>query len=122
MKNKLTGFIYTWLLIAISYTSFSQGVTKQSVEIENMIAKKRSYNSKHGFGYRIQLYNGYEEKARSIKANFDEHFSGNFSKLVYKAPEWKVHVGNYKTKLEADKDIEKYQKKYAGIIVIPMGK
>jgi hypothetical protein len=41
---------------------------------------------------------------------------------VYNSPEWKVQVGNYKTKLEADKDLIKFQKKITGIIVVPMGK
>jgi len=55
-------------------------------------------------------------------ARFKAEFPGNFSKLVYYAPEWKVQVGNYKTKLEADKDLIKFQEKFSGIIVIPMGK
>ena len=33
-----------------------------------------------------------------------------------------VQVGNYKTKLEADKDAMQFQKKVSGIIVVPMGK
>ena len=84
--------------------------------------KKRSFNNTYGFGYRIQLYNGNEQKAKSFKARFNVEFPGNSSKLIYNTPEWKVQVGNYKTKLEADKDLVKFQKKFSGIIVIPMGK
>ncbi|MCL7761940.1 SPOR domain-containing protein [Polaribacter sp. Z014] len=122
MKSKFTVLSFLIVLLTTSYTSFSQNKTNETAEIKSIISKKRSFNSTYGFGYRIQLYNGNESKARSIIARFKVEFPENFSKLVYKAPDWKVHVGNYKTKLEADKDIVKFQEKFSGIIVIPMGK
>ena len=122
MKSKLTTLSFLIVLLATSYNSFSQNSTNESEEIKDIVSKKRSFNSTFGFGYRIQLYNGSEQKARQFMARFKAEFPGNFSKLVYYAPEWKVQVGNYKTKLEADKDLIKFQEKFSGIIVIPMGK
>ena len=87
-----------------------------------LIFKKRNFNKEFGFGYSIQLYNGNEQQARQILTRFNVDFPDRFSKLVYNSPEWKVQVGNYKTKLEADKDLIKFQKKITGIIVVPMGK
>ncbi len=104
-------------------TSISaQNNINSSKEIKSLIAKKRSYNKTYGFGYRIQLYNGNEKKARSYQAKFKVEFPGIYSKLTYKAPEWKVQVGNYKTRLEADKALLNFKKEFTGIIVIPMGK
>ena len=122
MKSILTALLFLSVLLATSYTSFSQNITTETAEIKSIISKKRSFNRTFGFGYRIQLYNGNESKARGFIARFKVEFPGNFSKLVYEQPDWKVHVGNYKTKLEADKDIIKFQEKFSGIIVIPMGK
>ncbi|WP_218598039.1 SPOR domain-containing protein [Polaribacter sp. NJDZ03] len=122
MKSKLTVLSFLFVLLTTSYNSFSQNKTNESAEIKNIVSKKRSFNSTYGFGYRIQLYNGNEQKARQFMARFKVEFPGIFSKLVYYAPEWKVQVGNYKTKLEADKDLIKFQDKFSGIIVIPMGK
>lgn len=122
MNIKLTALSFLIVLFATSYNSFSQNKTNESVEIKSIISKKRSFNSTYGFGYRIQLYNGNEQTARKFIARFKIEFPGIFSKLVYNAPEWKVQVGNYKTKLEADKDLMKFQEKFSGIIVIPMGK
>jgi len=110
------------VLLTTSYNGLSQNTTNKSKEIKSIISKKRSFNGTYGFGYRIQLYNGNEQKSRKIKAFFTLEFPGNFSKLVYNAPEWKVQVGNYKTKLEADKYLMKFQEKFSGIIVVPMGK
>ena len=122
MKSKSIALLFLIVLLTTSYSAFSQNKTNKSAEIKSIISKKRSFNNAYGFGYRIQLYNGNEQKARKFKALFGVEFPGNFSKLVYNAPEWKVQVGNYKTKLEADKDLIKFQEKFSGIIVVPMGK
>jgi hypothetical protein len=122
MKSKSISLLFLIVLLTTSYSAFSQNKTKKSSEIKSIISKKRSFNNTYGFGYRIQLYNGNEQKAKKFMALFSIEFPDNFSKLVYNAPEWKVQVGNYKTKLEADKDLIKFQEKFSGIIVVPMGK
>ncbi|KGL62681.1 SPOR domain-containing protein [Polaribacter sp. Hel1_85] len=122
MKSKSIALLFLIVLLTTSYSAYSQNKTNKSAEIKSIISKKRSFNNTYGFGYRIQLYNGNEQKARQFRARFGIEFPNNFSKLVYNAPEWKVQVGNYKTKLEADKDLIKFQEKFSGIIVVPMGK
>jgi hypothetical protein len=37
--------------------------------------------------------------------------------LSYESPEWKVRVGNYKTRLEADRALLKFKEKFTGAIV-----
>ncbi|MGB0892447.1 MAG: SPOR domain-containing protein [Flavobacteriaceae bacterium] len=120
MKNRLIIVAIFILSLTTSYNSLSQNVTNESENIKSIISKKRNYNKTHGFGYRIQLYNGNEQRARKIRATFKQMFPDNFSKLKYEEPEWKVQVGSYKTKLEADKDLIRFEKKFSGIIVIPM--
>ena len=99
-------------------------ITKDHIKgtLHELITKKRDYNKKNGFGYRIQLYYGNEVKAKSTIGKFKYMFPGVYAKLVYDNPEWKAHVGNYKTKLEADKDLLLFKENFSGIIVIPMGK
>jgi len=71
-----------------------------------------------GFNSITVMKNKLDKFGRSLKVEFPDRSS----KLVYNSPEWKVQVGTYKTKLEADKDLIKFQKKFTGIIVVPMGK
>ena len=122
MNLKLSTLSFMFVLLTMSNTTNSQNKTTKTKEIERLITKKRTFNKEYGFGYRIQLYNGDEQQARKFRATFKVEYPDKFSKLVYVAPEWKVQVGSYKTKLEADKDLMKYQEKFSGIIVIPMGK
>lgn len=122
MKSKRIALLFLFFFIAISHSTYSQKKTTKLEEIRNIISKKRNFNKEFGFGYSIQLYNGNEKLARQILTRFNVDFPNRFSKLVYNSPEWKVQVGNYKTKLEADKDLIKFQKKITGIIVVPLGK
>lgn len=114
--------ILTLFLISLYFTSFSQNETNKTDKIDKLIEKKRSFNQKYGYGYKIQLYNGTEQNSRKLQARFRAEFPGYTTKLIYETPEWKVHVGNYKTKLEADRDLMIFEKKFSGIITIPMGK
>jgi hypothetical protein len=100
----------------------SQNTTNSSDSIKELIAKKRAFNKKFGYGYTIQIYYGNETEARSAENKFRVNFSGVSTKLDYKQPYWKVLVGSYKTKLEADRALMKYSKKFSGLIVIPLGK
>ncbi|MCI2228714.1 SPOR domain-containing protein [Polaribacter sp. MSW13] len=112
----LTGFFAGTVKIS------AQNNTNSSKKVKELIEKKRAYNKKFGFGYRIQLYNGPEQKARSLHSKFKVLFPDVYSKLKFDSPDWKVQVGNYKTRLEADKAIVNFSEKFSGIIVIPMGK
>ena len=116
-------FLSSILVLFIgSFGVSAQNQNNDNEKIKDLIAKKRAYNKSFGFGYRIQLYNGNERRAKSIKSQFNAEFPGILSRLKYNAPEWKVQVGNYKTKLEADKALQLFQEEFSGIIVVPIGK
>jgi septal ring-binding cell division protein DamX len=122
MKNN-TFLVFLFLfLITGSHQFLAQNNTNSSNEIEQLIAKKRAYNSTFGYGYRIQIYYGNETKARSLQSKFKVTFPEVYTKLDYDKPDWKVLVGNYKTKLEADKAVINFSEKFSGLIVIPLGK
>ena len=121
MKLK-TLFTAILLLFFFGNTTINaQSSNDNSTDIKNLLAKKRDYNKRYGYGFRIQLYNGLEKRARSYKGRFQVEFPGIYNKLEYNAPEWKVQVGNYKNRLEADKAISKIREKFSGAIVIPIG-
>ena len=122
MKNKV--FLIVFFFIATTYIVDvkAQNTTNSSKEIKELIAKKRAFNDKYGYGYTIQIYYGNETKARSLRSKFRIDFPKVSTNLNYKQPYWKVQVGNYKTRLEADKAALKFSEKFSGLIVIPLGK
>ena len=102
------------------FNSNAQDNITENKDITALINKKRQYNKYNGTGYRIQLYNGLERKAKSLRSRFQVEHPGVYTKLVYKSPEWKVQVGNYKTRLEADRSFNEIREQFNGAIVIPL--
>lgn len=118
-----TFFLSSLLLLFVGSLEISaQNQDNNNEQIKELIAKKRAYNKRFGFGFKVQLYNGNERRAKSIRNRFRYLFPDVSTKLKYDQPDWKIQVGNYKTRLEADKAIMIFSKKFSGIIVIPMGK
>lgn len=103
-------------------TIYSQEVKSEQELIQNFIEKKREFNKKYGYGYRIQLYNGLEVEAKKLRAKFRLEFTDTETYLLYQQPEWKIQVGHYKTRLEADRALNKLKKKYPYAIIVPLGK
>lgn len=121
--KKITFFSFLFFFLAISTNNLcAQNNTNSSAQIKKLITKKRAFNKSYGYGYRIQIYYGNETKARSNQSKFKLTFPGVYTKLDYDQPYWKVQVGNYKTKLEADKAVMNFSEKFSGLIVIPLGK
>jgi|TARA_B110000967_G_C18384491_1_gene316860 hypothetical protein len=122
MKNKSYLNLFFFVLLAGCLSFTAQNKTNSSEEIKKLITKKRAFNKEYGYGFRIQIYYGDETKARSLRSKFRLNYPEVFTKLDYNQPYWKVQVGNYKTKLEADKAMIHFLEKFSGLIVIPLGK
>lgn len=122
MKNSIILFLFLAFSFLTTTESNAQNNTNASESVRKLIAKKRAFNKKYGYGYRIQLFYGNETKARSTQSKFKVLFPLIYTKLDYNQPYWKVLVGNYKTKLEADKALMSFSEKFSGLIAIPLGK
>ena len=120
MRNTTLFALFIVLFFAGNISISAQDNSNKKVK--KLIAKKRAYNKQFGYGFRIQLYNGREQRARSLHGKFRVLYPNVYSKLKFDSPDWKVQVGNYKTRLEADKALITFSEKFSGIIVIPMGK
>lgn len=119
MIKIVKSLIYALIFVFGVLTVNAQNIV-ESEKIKSLIAKKREYNKYNGTGFRIQLYNGVEKRARGIKGSFQKNFPGVYTKLNYEAPDWKVQVGRYRTRLDADRALNKIREKFSGAIVIPL--
>ena len=108
-KFKYTSKIFIILCILFSIHGFAQQTKgtvqiESSKEIDQMIAQKKDYNKEIGTikGYKIQLFYGNEKDAYDTRDEFKLLYPEISYKIIFSSPEWKVQVGNYKTRLEAD--------------------
>lgn len=113
MKNRILFIIG---LICIPNLGFSQTTTEES--LQTLLVKKRAYNQQSKQGYCIQLYNGNEKTALKRMQDFKELFPEIEIKRIYKVPEWKVQTISYKTRIEADRVLNKIKEEYPGARVL----
>lgn len=70
-------------------------------------------------GYRVQIYfNENKSVALGQKANFISKFNEHKAYLDYLAPNYRVRVGNFRTKLEAEKLKQTLLRNYPTCIII----
>lgn len=117
MCYKSLFILFLFTLVSFS-TIKAQSKYTDNQNILSLLKKKREYDKTHGYGFRIQLYNGLETTARNILYGFNRDFPGVYSKLSYENPDWKVQVGSYKTRLDADRALRDISEKFSGAIVI----
>ena len=120
-KSKFIMCVFLVVFLTTNFT-YSQSKKSENTLIKELISKKRSFNKEYSYGFRIQLYNGLETVARKTMKKFKIDFPEIKTYLVYRQPEWKIQVGFYKTKLEADRALLDLKRKYGSAIVIPLGK
>ena len=114
MKTKLS--ILTTILILCSASIFAQTSTDES--LKTLIDKKREYSKVAKKGFCIQLYNGNEKSAIDRMQKFSELFPEIEIKRIYKVPEWKVQTTSFKTRIEADRILNKIKEEYPGARVL----
>jgi hypothetical protein len=70
-------------------------------------------------GYRIQIYFGSERsKANEIKSDFTGGFPQTSAYLVYHQPNFKVRVGDFRTRLEAMGFLKKLGDRYTTAFIV----
>jgi len=109
----------------ISSTTFiyGQDIKKLSIvkssAIDQILLKKKLYNAKNPpMGYKIQLYYGDETIAYKIKKKFENNFPTQNAKIIFATPDWKVMVGNFKKRINADSTLIAIKKKFVGAVVV----
>lgn len=70
-------------------------------------------------GYRIQIYFGNDRtRANEIKTDFLQLFPNTGTYLIYQQPNFKIRVGDYKTRLEAMKFLKEIQSLYSSAFLV----
>ena len=112
--------IIFFMIISMSSTTlFGQNGSikiNQSNKLDSIIKLKKELNSKIQ-NLRIQIYNGDRENAEQIIKEFIEIFNDTLADVIYETPNYKVWVGNYYTRLEADKRLIEIRKKFRSAFI-----
>ena len=91
-----------------------------SAHVDEMLVQKKEYNkSIEAYqGFKIQIYYGSEKKCYEVQEDFKMLFPDIATSVIFSTPQWKLQVGNFRTRLEADNAIVNIKKEYPGAIVL----
>jgi len=114
------------LLVIIAIISFSVAVgfaqkgnvnIQQDNKIADLLDIYKSANESHEY-YRIQVGFGSYSKAQSIKENVEIDFPELYSKIDFDSPTYRVRLGRFKTKLEAERKFKEVRIKYPDAMLL----
>jgi len=113
----------TIYIITLSFTSFigfaqnGQVSINQDEKISELINIYTSSNENSDV-YRIQVFFGSYQKAQKTKSNVDIDFPNWYSKIDFESPSYRVRVGKFKSKLEAERKLIEVRKKYPSAMLL----
>jgi len=92
----------------------------QDSSIYKLLRLKTDYNKKifESSFYTIQIYYGDLKEADSISKAFSEEFKEIETSLIFETPNYKVRVGNFKTIIDASKNLEKIKRKFRSAFIL----
>ena len=108
------------LLVFCSPDLYAQNASvtvNQDPEITKLLSLKKEVDRKEKY-YKIQIYNGSYSGAENAQVNFRKFFSGWPVSKEFETPNYKIWVGNFKTRLEADRALLRVKKKFANAFIL----
>ncbi len=97
----------------------------QDPRFEKLLLEKRKINASSNAEdrFRIQIFNGDNENAKKTLQNFKKEFKEFDATIVFNTPSYKVVVGNYRTRIEAERNLADVRKIYkTALLLRPRGK
>ena len=88
----------------------------QSSEIDQLLKLKKEINKEVSF-YKIQIYNGSRSGAINARSEFRESYNTWPLEMKFETPNYKIWIGNFKTRLEADRALLRIKKKFSNAFI-----
>lgn len=116
-----TLFFTTTNKIAAQNTNLS---VNQDPKFEQLLNEKRKSNTNLSYSdrYKIQIFNGASEGAKKTLTEFRQEFKNTDGTIIFNTPNYKVWVGNFRTRMEAERNLVDIQKKYKNVFLIKPSK
>ncbi|KDN56818.1 SPOR domain-containing protein [Flavobacterium seoulense] len=116
-------FFHISLLIICSHKLSAQEAKiniQQNPKFEQLLSEKRKINTSITVNerYKIQVFSGNSEKAKSTLNDCKQNFSDLDATIVFNTPNYKVWLGNFRTRIEAERNLVEIKKVYQNAFLI----
>lgn len=92
----------------------------QDPKFEQLLNDKRKINTSLSTNdtYKIQIFSGKSEDAKKTLNDFKREYSNIDGTIIFNTPNYKVLVGNFKTRIEAERNLAEIRKSYKSVFLI----
>ncbi len=127
------GFIFVLLLVVFAQV-FSQNPSaaekesernyvKQEDSVDQLIDAYRQHNRNHGMqGFRVQIFTASGNRSKlltdRVKSEFDAAYPGVRSYITYDEPYYKLRVGDFRNRLDAERFLKSISSEYVFAMVV----
>ncbi|MEZ0129290.1 SPOR domain-containing protein [Flavobacterium sp. LBUM151] len=111
----------TLLTLASNIHAQDQNLTlNQDPKFEQLLNDKRKINTSLSTNdtYKIQIFSGKSEEAKKTLTDFKREYTNIDGTIIFNTPNYKVLVGNFKTRIEAERNLVEIKKKYKSVFLI----
>jgi uncharacterized protein YxjI len=125
---RLGNTIFYSMILSLSTFYSKAQIIKNTInndsKIEQLLNEKRKINSSIALNdrYKIQIFSGESEKAKKTVVLFKQEFKEIDATIVFNTPNYKVWIGNFKTRMEAERNFAEIKKKYKNVLLIKPNK
>ncbi|GEP49634.1 sporulation protein [Flavobacterium noncentrifugens] len=123
-KSLLFGTILYCIITANAHAQGGTTTVTQDQKFEQLLAEKRKINSSITINdrYKIQIFNGDSETSKKTLTDFRRDYKSLDGTIVFSTPTYKVWVGNFKSRIEAERNLSELKKKYPNALLIKPNK
>lgn len=118
------------LLFSILFSTAKMGAQNSNLTVnadpkfEQLLTEKRKLNINLNYTdrYKIQIFNGVSENAKKTLSEFRQEYKNLDGTIIFNTPNYKVWIGNFRTRMEAERYMIDLQKKYKNVFLIKPNK
>lgn len=123
-RNTFSAFFFMAFSLSNLYAQDSNTTVSQDPKFEQLLNEKRKINSSITVNdrYKIQIYNGESETAKKTLTDFRQNYKNFDGTIVFSTPTYKVWIGNFKSRIEAERNLAEVKKKYPNAFLIKPNK
>jgi len=92
----------------------------QDSKFEQLLNEKRKINPSITVNdrYKIQIYSGDSETSKKTLSEFRKENKDFDGTIVFNTPSYKVWVGNFKSRIDAERNLSEFKKRYPNALLI----
>ena len=115
---------FLFLFNSNCFSQDTKSSIKQDPRFEQLLNEKRKINSSITINdrYKIQIFTGDSESSKKALTDFRKSNKNVDATIIFNTPIYKVWIGSYKTRIEAEKKLLELKKKYPNAFLIKPNK